>query len=68
MYVGTHEHSFRRNEIAELLEPVFVHSGNTPILCYHIKFKDGKEDYVPICDKENYTLLFNIKDIIEVEI
>ena len=56
--IGTHSISFRRGVPAEILTVVFFkHEDNAPRLCYHVRFKDGKEDYTPVCDADNYKVI-----------
>lgn len=57
-YVGTHHYSFRNGEPAEILgvETCFPENHEATI-CFHIIYHDGKEDWCPVSDVENYKLL-----------
>jgi hypothetical protein len=57
-YIGTHHYSYRVGEAAEILGvSTCTPIGGLPRTCYHIKFKDGKEDYCPLSEIGNYKIL-----------
>lgn len=58
-YVNTHPDSFRTGEPAEIIDTVWVthkEKDHAPRACFHVRYKDGVEDLVPVMDNENYTL------------
>lgn len=56
--VGTHMYSFRAGEPAEIIGVQFVIPTNQkPRPCYHVRFKDGKEDFTPISDSRTFKIL-----------
>ena len=55
-FKGTHIHSFRQGERSEILGVKIV-TPDDPCKtrpCFHVKYEDGVEDYVPIADWNNY--------------
>ncbi len=56
-YTGTHRHSFRTGQPAEILGVVWTGPENRPArACFHIRYPDGAEDFCAISDTSNYTL------------
>lgn len=59
-YQGTHHNSFRSGELAEIIGLVYINKEDEKPMearaCFHVKYSDGKEDYTPICDRQNYSL------------
>lgn len=57
-YVGTHQYSFRSEEVAKVVGLNTIYRDDLPPrVCFHIVFADGKEDWCPVEDVENYRLL-----------
>lgn len=56
--IGTHPYSFRSGSPAEIVAVVFVTPPNASDMraCYHIRFNDGVEDFVPVSDAANFNL------------
>jgi hypothetical protein len=59
-YVGTHRYSFKSGDPAEIVGVKMV----TPELeeqrlCYHIRWSDGCEDFVPVSDNTYKIIGFN---------
>jgi len=58
--VGTHRYLFRAGEPAEIIGVKFVTPKNAgPRPCYHIRFKDGKRDLVPISESPHFKIISN---------
>lgn len=56
--VETSNGAFRKGVPAEVLNLVFFkREDRTLRLCYHVRFKDGKEDYTPVCDTDNHKVI-----------
>jgi hypothetical protein len=56
--VGTHRYSFRPGEPARILGVVFVtRACDKARACYHVRFKDNREDDVPIEDATNFAII-----------
>ena len=58
-YVGTSIHSYRSLEPARIVAVKTLYVENRCSVCFHIVFADGKDDWVPLSDKENYRVLTN---------
>lgn len=57
-YVGTNSHSYRQGEPALILEVVtFDRQDKSSTVCFRVKYGDGKEDFCPISDYDNYKVL-----------
>lgn len=57
-YVGTHQYSFRSGEVARVVGLKTVYRDDfPPRVCFHVIFADGKDDWCPVEDTENYKLL-----------
>ena len=64
-YVGTNTHSFKAGIPAEIVgvawcEPMALN----PRLCYHIRYSDSTEDFVPVSDTSNYKII-SFNDILK---
>lgn len=56
--VGTNPGSFRPGAVAEIIGVVFfTPPGLEARPCYHVRFGDGKEDFVPVADTENFRII-----------
>jgi len=57
--VGIHSSgSFRPGKPAEILGVVFITPTNSEERpCYHVKFDDGTEDFVPLSDAKNFKII-----------
>jgi len=52
-----HPYGFRAGEWATITGVFTAHpNGLEPRLCYHVVYKDGFQDSIPISDKANYEL------------
>ncbi len=53
-YVGLHRYHFQENTPAEILgvKMVTASDGKTQRPCYHLRYPDGQEDYVPMQDED----------------
>lgn len=56
-YVGTNAHSYRSLEPARIVGIKTVYTENRVSVCFHIVFADGKDDWCPVSDYENYKVL-----------
>ena len=58
-YVGTHRYSSRAGEPAEIVGvQVVVPTGRSESRpCFHLRYKDGHEDFCPTSDKNNYEII-----------
>ena len=57
-YVGTHQYSYRMGEVARVVGASTIYRDELPPrVCFHVVFADGKEDWCPVEDIENYILL-----------
>lgn len=57
-YVGISKYSFRAGEPAVIIGVAMIAEDNRhPRPCFHIRFKNEEEDYVPINDRDNYKLI-----------
>lgn len=59
--IGSHVYSYRSGERAEIVAIVNSTSDDQNVVdrpCWMIRFSDGVEDYIPICDAENYKAWF----------
>ena len=54
--VGTHHYSYRNGEPALILG-VTIQNEKNPRPCYHVKYADGKQDFIAIEDSKNYKIL-----------
>jgi len=70
LITGVNHNTFRCGETAEVVGTVYVTPENHERrLCFVIRFEDGYEDYVPICDAEKpplYRLEPKIKTPLEI--
>jgi hypothetical protein len=56
-YVGTNENSFRSSEPAEIISILTCYpEKDIPRVCFEVKYADGKIDYCPVSDVENYKI------------
>ena len=56
--VGTHRYSFRAGEPAEILGVMFVTPPENEIrACYHIRFDDGRDDFVPLSETHHFEII-----------
>ncbi|MFA6445651.1 MAG: hypothetical protein WCW14_00155 [Candidatus Paceibacterota bacterium] len=56
--VHTHRHGFRAGKPAKILGVRFVTpKGHAGRVCYHVRFRDGKEDFVPLADQNNFKII-----------
>ena len=59
-FVGTHPNSYRMGEAAEILGVVtFIPAAGKDLTrpCFHVRYLDGKEDYTPVSDRDNYKIV-----------
>ena len=57
-YIGTSVHSFRSGEPAKIIGvKTFYREDLHPVVCFNIVYGDGKEDWCPVSDFDNYKLL-----------
>lgn len=56
-YVGTHHYSFRQGEPAEIISVATIYNGQNVNVCFYVKYADGRHDYCPVSDTENYVIL-----------
>lgn len=56
-YVGTSIHSYRYGEPARIVGIKTLYVENRTAVCFHIVFADGKDDWCPVSDYENYKVL-----------
>jgi hypothetical protein len=57
-YIGTHPDSFRSGEAAKIEGVVFADSASSERrACFQVKYGDGRIDYSPISDVNNYRLV-----------
>ena len=65
-YVATHKDLFRPGEpaIVKGIHMVRPSAKLEPRLCYHIEFMDGKEDWIPIKDRDRYFKLATLSQIL----
>lgn len=56
-YVGTNIHSYRYGEPAKIVDVKTLYIENRVAVCFHIVFADGKDDWCPLSDYENYKIL-----------
>jgi hypothetical protein len=62
---GTHRNSFRAGHLAEIVGVVIANpSGMDSRPAFHVRFPDGKEDYVAIEDAQHYKII-SLRDLIE---
>jgi len=56
-YQGSNQYSFRSGELAEITGIATCHPTNgTPRVCFIVKYADGKIDYCPVLDIQNYNI------------
>ncbi len=63
--ISTHEMSFRRGKPAEIIGLIWVQPDNFENrLCYHVKWSDSVEDWVPLKDSGNFKIV-SFSDIVK---
>lgn len=56
--VGTHRYSFQSGKPAEIIGVLFVTpEGCDARLCYHIRFENGQEDFVPVSESHHFEII-----------
>ena len=57
--VGTHRYSYLAGTPGEVLGLVILtpKEGEDPRPCYHVRYPEGKEDYVAIVDSQHYEII-----------
>jgi hypothetical protein len=56
--VGTHRMAYRAGQPAEILGVQFVTPmPHEPRPCYHVRFEDGKEDFIPLSETHHFEVI-----------
>jgi hypothetical protein len=56
--VGTHRYLFQAGKPAEILGVQFVTpKGLKARACYHVRFEDGREDFVPLAEAHHFEII-----------
>jgi hypothetical protein len=59
-YIGTHPNSYRSGEAGEILSVItFIPAAGKDLakVCFHVRFSNGEEDYMPVSDFVNYKIM-----------
>ena len=63
-YVATHPDRFRFGEAAEIVGVrILAPKGQEPRPCFHLRFKDGKENFVPVSDSDAFRMILSKRDM-----